>query len=235
MSLCPVKEAVWFSYYGPIREMEVSNSLESAITNSLHDEGHTMPSIPIRTQIAENIAVPVGLCTPSFTEEDGSLVVHFAAGIPGKVTWTSHSQKMSSDFNENMAAQFKISLMDKMPATLQFDFNVDQGVSARIFTLNFHGTSIPTVVSDKIICDGVEFTISKVYLGQETTLSGDGDFSEGMCIICCSEPATIISFPCRHCCMCRECSEQFASISNHCPVCRAIVTELIDYQPCEAP
>jgi hypothetical protein len=28
--------------------------------------------------------------------------------------------------------------------------------------------------------------------------------------------------------MCRECSEKFATLSNHCPVYRAMVLELID-------
>lgn len=231
----PLQEQQWSSYYGPIRETEAADALDAAITSRLHDTGNS-PSISVRKQTAENISVPVGLRTPAFTEENGALIVHFAAGMPGKVTITSDPQKLASNFSENLDGQFKIDLIDKSrPATLTFDFDVTHGVSSRIYELKFHGKIVPTVIRDKIICDGVEFIISKIYRGQETESSCNQDFSDGMCLICCSEPSTVISYPCRHCCMCRECSEQFVCVSNRCPVCRTTVLEMIDYQPFEVP
>ena len=49
------------------------------------------------------------------------------------------------DFNENLACEFKFQWNDRSAATLRFDFDVTQGVSARIFTLSLHGKPIPTL------------------------------------------------------------------------------------------
>lgn len=111
--------------------------------------------------------------------------------------------------------------------SFQFDFEVMKGVSSRIFVVKITRDQIPVVTDDKVVVDGVTSLVSRVF-HEDATQDGESDFSDGLCLICCTNPATVITFPCRHCCMCRSCSEKFAKISNHCPVCRSIVHELID-------
>jgi hypothetical protein len=113
---------------------------------------------------------------------------------------------------------------------LKFDFEAPGDVTARIFTIRFANDE-STITDDKIVNNGAIFTISKVYR-EPSGENGDAGFSEGLCLICCTEIATVVAFPCRHCCMCRACSERFATLSNHCPVCRAAVAELVE---CVAP
>jgi hypothetical protein len=117
--------------------------------------------------------------------------------------------------------------------TLRFTFDVETGVTGRVFVLAMNSKSLPVILDDKVVVNGIESSVSRVFLGQETGPNGDGDFSDGLCLICCTEAATVIAYPCRHCCMCRSCSEKFARISNHCPVCRATVLELIDCESIE--
>jgi hypothetical protein len=81
---------------------------------------------------------------------------------------------------------------------------------------------------DRVIVNGIESSVSRVFLGQENGGTGDGDFSDGLYLICCSEPVAVIAYIYPHCCMCSECSEKFAEVSNRCLVCRAAVVELID-------
>jgi hypothetical protein len=90
------------------------------------------------------------------------------------------------------------------------------------------GRALPTIVEDRLVVDGIESSVAKVFRGEHGGPAGDGDFCDGLCLICCNDPATVIACPCRHCCMCRTCCERFAGVSNCCPVCRAAVVELID-------
>ena len=112
--------------------------------------------------------------------------------------------------------------------SLKFEFEAKNGVSSRTFILSMNGKTTPTIIDDRIVVDGQESSIARVFLGQEAGPDGAGDFSDGLCLICCGEPAAVIAYPCRHCSMCRACSEKFAGLSNRCPVCRAAIVELID-------
>ena len=220
---------MWFSYYGPIRHAEASEALDAAITSHLQEIG-SASAIPIRKETADQLVVPVGLNNPRFSEQDGKLTIYFAASLQGKLTFIFGEIIETKEFEAglDLSLSFDIKNGTGKTITLRFEFDVTEGVSARIFTLEKSAGNLPIVVEDKVICDGIESSISRVYLGQETGPAGSGDFSNGLCLICCSEPATVIAYPCRHCCMCRTCSEKFATLSNHCPVCRATVLELID-------
>jgi hypothetical protein len=218
---------MWFSYYGPIHHAEASEALDAAITSHLQEIGSSS-TIPIRKEVAEQVVVPIGLNTPPFTEENGAVVVHFAASAPGHLTFESDGLTESHDFPEGLDLTYCFRPSDPASMALRFEFDVDGGVSGRIFVLVMNGKTLPMIVDDRVVVNGVESSVSRVFLGQETGPNGDGDFSDGLCLICCNEPATVIAYPCRHCCMCRECSEKFATLSNHCPVCRATVLELID-------
>ena len=226
-SFMPVQEPMWFSYYGPIRHAEASEALDAAITSHLQEIG-SASAVPIRQEVAAHVEVPVGLNSPPFTESDGVIVVHFATSLAGTLTFVFGDVIEQKEFPADFDNTFSFASVGKGKATLKFEFDVTDGVSARIFVLNVGESGLPTISDDKLVTGGMESSISRVYVGQEAGGSGSGDFSDGQCLICCAEPATVIAYPCRHCCMCRKCSEKFASTSNHCPVCRATVLELID-------
>jgi hypothetical protein len=41
------------------------------------------------------------------------------------------------------------------------------------------------------------------------------------CAVCLSSPANVILTPCRHICMCTDCSTKYEKTSKKCPICRA--------------
>lgn len=225
-NLChPLQEPVWFSYYGPIREVEAADAINAAIADHLQDVAPT--SIPIRKVVASHLSVPVSLNNPAFTEvTDTTVTVSFSTTTNGKIIMeTEHSSEgFDYDVGLKLTQTFKRPTDDKW--TLKFDFDSINRVSCRIYTLQAHNNQDPIIVDDKIVIDGVISTISRVF--RQQGIDGDDGFSDGLCLICCSQTATVVAFPCRHCCMCRECAERFATLSNHCPVCRAPVTELIE-------
>jgi len=51
------------------------------------------------------------------------------------------------------------------------------------------------------------------------------------CVICMSEPSTCACVPCRHLCMCHECSKELtiqANAPDKCPMCRAIIDVIVN-------
>jgi hypothetical protein len=224
LSFLPFREPTWFLHY---RDPEGSDGLDMAPGPCLPEGG--ISPIPIRRDCPSDIVVAVGLSSPPFTEEDGFIIVHYATSAPGKLTYQAGEETETVNFEENLDLTFRFLRREDQQVTLKFEFDVDTGVSARIFTLSVKGKSLPTIVDDQLVAGGVESSISRVFLRHESgSAPSDGDFTEGLCLICCSVPATVIACPCRHCCMCRACSERCAGISNHCPVCRGTVLELID-------
>jgi hypothetical protein len=154
--------------------------------------------------------------------------MHFTASSSGHLTFKSESITDSYDFPSGLNLTYYFPPIAQGSLTIRFEFAVNDGASGRVFVLVMNGRTLPSIVDDRVIVNGVESSVLRVFLGQETGANGDGDFSDGLCLICCSEAAAVIAYPCRHCCMCRACSQTFARLSNHCPVCRATVLELID-------
>lgn len=241
-SILPLQEPMWFSYYGPIRHAEASEALDAAIASHLQEIGSSS-AIPIRKEIADQVIVPVALNSPPFTEKDSNFILHFATSMPGQLIFSKSSNENNEngqqinieeekpinveDFGVGLDLTYTIPSSYEGQYSIQFVFDVVKGVSSRIFIISFGKNSLPTVIDDKVVVDGVTSSVSRVFQ-EETDQNGETDFSDGLCLICCTNPATVIAFPCRHCCMCRSCSEKFAALSNHCPVCRAVVHELID-------
>eukprot|EP01084_Bolivina_argentea_P190736 327678_1 len=50
---------------------------------------------------------------------------------------------------------------------------------------------------------------------------------ENLCVICMTMPRDTALSPCRHLCLCEECSKQLLKRSNKCPVCRSWVADTI--------
>lgn len=241
-SIPPLQEPMWFSYYGPIRHAEASEALDAAIASHLQEIGSSS-AIPIRKEIADQVVVPVALNTPAFSEKDDNFILHYATSMSGKLIFAKVSNENDEnsqqenfedeeplnveDFGVGLDLTYSIPSSYEGRFSIRFVFDVTKGVSSRIFLINIVKNSLPTVYDDKVVVDGVTSSVSRVFQ-EENDQSGETDFSDGLCLICCTNPATVIAFPCRHCCMCRACSEKFAALSNHCPVCRAVVHELID-------
>ncbi|CAL1283416.1 unnamed protein product [Larinioides sclopetarius] len=51
--------------------------------------------------------------------------------------------------------------------------------------------------------------------------------SDTNCIICVERECSILFLPCRHRCLCPECTNQFIEQSDRCPLCRAVIDELM--------
>jgi hypothetical protein len=222
----PLQQPIWFSYYGPIHQRDAAEAINAAVADHLQEIGATV-SIPIHRVVATPLRVPVALLTPPITPSDEfSLVLSFSTSLPGRVTLIAGDSSESFEYGigSGLTQTFRKPPQDTF--TIKFDFESHGDVSARMFTLKL-GNGESSILDDKIVINGAISTISKVYREAAPT-EGDAGFSEGMCLICCSETATVVAFPCRHCCMCRECSERFATMSNHCPVCRGAVLELVE-------
>ena len=57
----------------------------------------------------------------------------------------------------------------------------------------------------------------------------DGDRE---CTICCTEKNDTILLPCKHMCLCKECSEQLKKDNRKCPICRCgnfILNKIINF------
>ena len=228
-NLChPLQEPVWFSYYGPIRQAEAADAINSAFSDHLRDIWQS--PIPIRRVVASHLTIPVALNNPAFTSlDDSSVTISFSSTSSGKITLQTDNSSETAEYGVGL----QLSQTFKRPAddqwTLKFDFDAINGVTCRMFTVqvnNANSSPEVAVVDDKMVIDGVISTISRVF--RQQGVDGDDGFSDGLCLICCSQTATVVAFPCRHCCMCRECSERFATMSSHCPVCRTPIRELIE-------
>ncbi|KAH0792168.1 Zinc finger domain-containing protein [Histomonas meleagridis] len=228
-SLCiPYQGPIWHSYYGPIQRPEAINAINAAINEQFRQEVGEVPTIPIRKVATSHISVPAALSPdPVSFNDDSTITVSFSSSCEGIITLQTENSSESHHYD---ASTDHTQIFDKPNEdnfTIKFDFDSWHGVTCRIYTLQSTPHSTPSVKNDKIVINGVISTISKVY--KQEGIDGDDASSEGLCIICCSQRATVIAFPCRHCCMCKECSVRFSTLSSHCPVCRANVTELIEF------
>lgn len=57
------------------------------------------------------------------------------------------------------------------------------------------------------------------------TLPNSNDAESNCCVACQERPKSIVLLPCRHLCLCRNCSLEFQSKQSSCPLCRE---EIID-------
>lgn len=96
-----------------------------------------------------------------------------------------------------------------------------------------------------------EFEVDQIYYNTEdntnsfgstagTSGTGVGSAGDGRdsvkandCVVCYSRPKNTICLPCRHLCICRECSDIIKHMSadsnmrNRCPMCRAMASQFI--------
>lgn len=59
-----------------------------------------------------------------------------------------------------------------------------------------------------------------------STSSGSPQSSD-TCVVCLERKKTVVVMPCKHLCMCQNCSNQLQQYQSHCPICRENIAELI--------
>ncbi|EAX98037.1 hypothetical protein TVAG_275470 [Trichomonas vaginalis G3] len=228
-SCLPLQQPLWYEYYGPIRRVEAANAINAAIADNLNFD-NAMTRVPIRKVTAPHIKVPGALNKPIVANlTDTTVTISFSTKAAGTMTLSANESSEALEFANALNQTLTFNRPTDEQWTIKFDFEDGEEVSCRIIKLNAKTPSSPIVADDKIVINGKISTINKVF--REEDEGSDGGFNDGMCLICCSAESTVIAFPCRHCCMCSECAERFATMTIHCPVCRAIVTELIDCAP----
>lgn len=89
-------------------------------------------------------------------------------------------------------------------------------------------------IMDEIPLHAVLPTVGSSTVQYNPKISTATDEIQDPCVICISEPSTCIPVPCRHLCMCKNCSqaliEQNRSI-HRCPLCRSDISTIIDMNP----
>lgn len=61
----------------------------------------------------------------------------------------------------------------------------------------------------------------------------DTNFDEVDCVVCLSNPRNTILIPCRHMCICSECTEGLINIDGKCPLCRQVYCGIVKIDPQE--
>lgn len=79
------------------------------------------------------------------------------------------------------------------------------------------------VIQQKLKTGGSTYEVHDIY-GLRTSKK---DKALPTCVICLDTPPDTVVLPCRHCCLCQECTHRFRLSSRKCPVCRGPVKSLL--------
>lgn len=69
--------------------------------------------------------------------------------------------------------------------------------------------------------------VNEVMVGSTIVPHEGEEDEEGLCVICITNPKDTAVMPCRHMCMCKNCSEELLKHKPVCPVCRAPISTLL--------
>ncbi|KAL1803869.1 hypothetical protein ACET3Z_032516 [Daucus carota] len=84
------------------------------------------------------------------------------------------------------------------------------------------------VIKQILWIDEVRYELREIFgLGNSAESFNDND-SGKECVVCMTEPRDTAVLPCRHMCMCSECSKALRLQSNKCPICRQPIEELME-------
>ena len=95
------------------------------------------------------------------------------------------------------------------------------------------------MLKQKIWVDGTSYELQEIFgiencsagvpLSEQGEWGDEGGESGKECVVCLSERANAMVLPCRHLCMCCECSEQLCSVSpKQCPICRGKIGSVLE-------
>lgn len=216
------------SFFGGGEPREVSEVLDEEIANHLKEIG-VSTVIPIRNEQQKEIHSPVGLDPLPFPSiKVDILTIAFSASEEGEMEIYNdkYSHIHPFDIGNNQFYTF-----DRPPGenfTAKFTFPKNENKFSRIFSFTIKRNWQPVLISDTIYMNDDVIEVNKVFCQEECSHGQPDPNEQNMCLICFSEPATVISLPCRHCSMCSACSMKFAAMSTNCPVCRQPVSELIN-------
>jgi hypothetical protein len=87
-------------------------------------------------------------------------------------------------------------------------------------------------IRQKIQVDGIVYELAEIYGvdGMDSPIGDDLNANSGddsLCVICMGEQADTSLIPCRHMCLCFECSKSLRIQTNKCPICRAKILSII--------
>jgi len=83
------------------------------------------------------------------------------------------------------------------------------------------------VLRQKFEINGKAFVINEVYgINNFAADSGESQ-EERLCSICMSEKVDTIILPCKHMCVCFDCSKDLRSKTNKCPICRGKIDSFL--------
>lgn len=213
------------SYYGSVEEN--SNPEQ----NSDDDLANHLPcrEIPISKETIKEVVVPISINDSGTMDiKENKYTITFSATSPGYVSMSYGGYLETYYYSNDMDIKQSFKMPSVKEWQIIFSFDSSNEVSARRYKIKCNDNGKLLIVDDQIIIDGVASSLSEIY--RQDNDENDGGFNDEKCLICCSAKANVVVYPCRHCCMCRECSETFAKISCQCPVCRTIVEELIEVE-----
>ncbi|EAY00881.1 hypothetical protein TVAG_265840 [Trichomonas vaginalis G3] len=215
-----------FAFLGGGEPREVSEVLDEEIANHLKEIG-VSTVIPIREEVARDVYSPIGLPSCAFPSiKVDKLSIAFSASESGDMLITNDSYSNNYSFGPGNDQIYTFERPPGEKFDVKFTFSNRDPKFLRVFSFTIKRNSQPILVSDTIYSGDEKLEITKVFC-QDQAFDNDNN-DQNTCLICFSEPATVISLPCRHCSMCQQCSLKFAAMSTICPVCRQPVTELIN-------
>ena len=86
--------------------------------------------------------------------------------------------------------------------------------------LNFH------CVKKKFLFNNKMFDLGDIF-GIKSDTSNVSQEQEKLCVICFTQEKDTVVLPCRHMCLCLDCSQHVREKSSNCPICRTKVSTFI--------
>jgi hypothetical protein len=91
------------------------------------------------------------------------------------------------------------------------------------------------VVEEKVQIPQGVFVVKSLFGGTETedeaaAATAPTEYDDE-CVVCLSAPRDTALLPCRHLCVCSSCAQQLRRQTNKCPVCRSVVSMLLQLDP----
>lgn len=232
-NLCvPTNDTIITEYYGPITDTDVVNAVNNAVEEYLAIFVRSpVDIVPVKPN---KLTVPVVIKSLRFNDDSSKIICDFASNCSGTVSLRPAAEDDIAinsyedylfDAGDDNIQEFNKPETDKF--SIYFDFVTDQGVSCRVYTYSSLKSNRITMIDDKICKNGSTFSLMRVY--KPGTEEVDGTDADDSCVICRSEPSSVITLPCRHLSMCLSCAKDLTNNSRSCPVCRTHVSKLLYY------
>lgn len=197
-------------------------------------DGHTISGI---IDVMDNGNIPTKLKILFSKKVIGELVLmtgmnqNFSFDIRGKND--DHHQRYMLEIDEGDLLQeivFGIDWKKNVIKTVS-QYVIDQKEKYEIVDVYGQGIGKNDLVDNaSSITDGVSLEIGTILPAPlpSTNNSQNEDIDEDIdCVVCLSNPRNTILIPCRHMCICSECTDGLINIDGKCPLCRSVYVGII--------